>query len=218
MDPMNIETEKPAIAGVPDSILISRILAGEKKLFEQIIRRYNQRIFRIGMSVLGNEAETEDAMQNTYINAYQHLAAFEGRSSFATWITRIMLNECLGQKKKKQRYPAAMDNDLLNSVSMATPEYLYKNKELSGILEDVITRLPEKYRLVFILREVEEISVRDVSDLLNIGETNVKVRLNRAKIMLREKLNGYIKGSVYNYHLSRCDRMVNQVMNRLDIH
>src|ERR1700742_342472 len=103
----------------PDVVLIERILAGEKRLFELIIRRYNQRLYRIGMSILKEDAEVEDAMQTAYINAYEHLGQFENRSSFNTWITRILLNECLAQKKRQQRHRAEKDDPAQKSITMS---------------------------------------------------------------------------------------------------
>jgi len=199
-----------------DLDLVKRILAGEKKLFELLIRKYNQRLYRIGMSILDNEAETEDAMQTAYINAYQHLAGFEQRSSFGTWLTRIMLNQCYEQKRKA-RYVFTDLGTNVNFTHMNTPAKELANKELSKVLEHAIAQLPEKYRLVFVLREIEDMSVHETSATLNIEEPNVKVRLNRAKSMLRNSLHAYIKDSVYDFHLSRCDKIVNNVMNRLGI-
>jgi RNA polymerase sigma-70 factor (ECF subfamily) len=199
-----------------DTFIIEKILLGEKKLFEIIMRRYNQRLYRVGMAVLANDAEVEDAMQTAYINAFEHLAQFEKRSSFATWLTRIMLNQCYEQKRRRQLFKNNAD-DPQNFINMKTPANVLAEKELSGILERAIDALPEKYRLVFVLREMEDLSVRETSEALNIGEPNVKVRLNRAKSMLRTDLSGYMKDHVYNFHLSRCDRIVTNVMNFLQI-
>jgi RNA polymerase sigma-70 factor (ECF subfamily) len=201
---------------VPDQELIARIQGGEKRLFEVLIRKYNQRLYRIGMSILENDMETEDAMQAAYINAYEHLPGFEQRSSFGTWLTRIMINQCLEQKRKKKQAPVNFEQTD-NVISMTTPFNELVNKELSHVLENAITQLPEKYRLVFVLREIEDMSVRETSATLQIEESNVKVRLNRAKTMLRENLNGYMKDRVYSFHLTRCDRIVNHVMNHLGI-
>lgn len=201
---------------IPDAQLISSILAGEKRLFEVVIRRYNQRLFRIGMSVLNNDAAVEDAMQNAYIKAYEHLHTFQNRSSFSTWLTRIMLNECLMQKKKNERSKNTTQQPE-NTMTMNTPAHLLINKELGIVLENAIAQLPEKYRLVFVLREVEEMSVKETGEALNIEETNVKVRLNRAKTMLKNNLSGYIKDNVYAFHLTRCDVIVNNVMSYLKI-
>ncbi|MGN6568171.1 MAG: RNA polymerase sigma factor [Flavipsychrobacter sp.] len=201
----------------PDAELIQRILAGEKRLFEQIIRKYNQRLFRIGMSILNDDMEAEEAMQTAYINAYEHLDKFKNRSSFETWLIRIMLNECLAIKKKQQRFSNEAEKQLEKIKTMASPDNILMNKELSGILENAISQLPEKYRLVFVLREIEKMSVKETGEALNIEEPNVKVRLNRAKTMLREHLNGYMQDNVYSFHLTRCDRIVKNVFARLNI-
>lgn len=203
-------------AQLPDEEIISRILTGEKKLFELLIRRYNQRLYRIGMSVLNDSTEVEDAMQAAYISAYEHLDKFERRAAFITWLTRIMLNQCFEQNRKQQ---LSRNSELQpdNSTYMHTPANILVNKELNSVLEQAIAKLPEKYRLVFMLREIEELSVKETSEALNIEEPNVKVRLNRAKTMLRENLNGYMKDNVYSFHLNRCDKIVSHVMNRLGL-
>jgi RNA polymerase sigma factor (sigma-70 family) len=202
---------------IPDEVLIKKILAGEKRLFEHIMRSYNQRLYRIGMSILDNDMEVEDAMQNAYINAYEHLNSFEERSSFGTWLTRIMVNECLAQKKKKMKFKMELENHPGNPFNMKTPAAVLANKELSGVLEKAVGRLPEKYRLVFVLREIEEMSVKQTSETLSIEESNVKARLSRAKMMLRENLNGFMKENVYSFHLTRCNRIVDNVLARLNI-
>ena len=213
MDP-KIISPAPEIA---DTELVARILAGEKRLFELIIRRFNQRLYRIGISILNNDPETEDAMQAAYISAYEHMDRFEARSSFGTWLTRIMVNECLAHKKKRRYHSEEPGKALENNKIMTTPDRILINKELNGVLESAISGLPEKYRLVFVLREIEEMSVKETGEALGIEEPNVKVRLNRAKTMLRQNLNGYIKDHVYSFHLSRCDRMVKAVFARLQI-
>ncbi len=201
---------------ITDEVLIGRILSGEKKLFELIMRRYNQRLFRIGMSILNNDTETEDAMQSSYIKAYEHMVSFAGRSAFSTWLTRIMINESLAQKKRKQRFSNFEKQPVEINVMNTAPVILI-NKELNGILENAVSQLPEKYRLVFVLREIEEMSVKETCDALDLETSNVKVRLNRAKTMLRQHLNSYMKDQVYSFHLSRCDRVVKNVLDSLNI-
>ncbi|WP_346318063.1 sigma-70 family RNA polymerase sigma factor [Chitinophaga sp. YIM B06452] len=211
-------TDQPDITlrPVSDEELIARILAGEKRLFELLIRRYNQRLYRIGMSILENEAEAEDAMQTAYINAYEHLPGFEQRSSFGTWLIRIMLNQCYEQKRKRRLILTNFEQPD-NFVSMSTAVNELANKELGNALRQAVAKLPEKYRLVFVLREIEDLSVRETSAALNIEESNVKVRLNRAKTMLRENLDGYMKSHVYSFHLAKCDRIVDHVLRHLGI-
>ena len=198
-----------------DEALITRIISGERQVFEQLIRKYNQRLYRIGMSVLENEAETEDAMQTAYIKAYEHLQEFEQRSSFGTWLIRIMLNQCYEQKRKSKRTVSSIEEVNIPNMNTAVNDLV--NKELGNILQQAIARLPEKYRLVFVLRTIEDLSVRETCTILNIGESNVKVRLNRAKLLLRKDLDGYLNDYVYNFHLSKCDRIVNAVMAHLKI-
>jgi RNA polymerase sigma factor (sigma-70 family) len=169
------------------------------------------------MSILAHDMEVEDAMQSAYISAYENLNKFGFRSSFSTWLTRIMLNECLGRKKKRVKYKTDVNHQPENQITMATPANILVNKELSGVLENAIGQLPDKYRLVFVLREIEEMSVRDTSEALDIEEANVKTRLNRAKSMLRDSLSGYMKDNIYAFNLVRCDRIVNNVLAHLKI-
>lgn len=198
----------------PDEDLVKKIAAGEKQLFEIIIRRYNQRLFRIGMSILSNDADAEEAMQAAYINAYEHLSQFEFRSAFGTWLTRIMLNQCYKARRDHLRASTIPPNSE-NLINMKTPENVMASKELSQVLENAIGALPEKYRLIFVLRELEALSVRETAEIAGIQSANVKVRLNRAKTMLRDSLSSYMKDSIYPFHLSRCDRIVGKVMDRI---
>lgn len=202
---------------VPDEELIKRIVLGEKQLFGIIIRRYNQRLYRIGMSILDNDQEVEEAMQTAYINAYEHLRQFAYRAAFGTWLTRIMLNQCYKARRDHIRSLNVRQNSE-NFINLKTPENVMASKELGQVLENAIRQLPEKYRLVFVLREMEDLSVRQTAEIAGIQTSNVKVRLNRAKTMLRESLNNYMKDSVYQFHLSRCDKMVSRVMDQLQSH
>jgi RNA polymerase sigma-70 factor (ECF subfamily) len=204
-------------ARIPDEVLIDRILSGEKRLYEQIMRSYNRKLYRIGMSMLNDETEAEDAMQTAYISAYEHLGSFEKRSAFSTWLTRIMLNECMARKRKKQKIKMELENLDAQEANSMTPAHILANKELSGVLENAVAHLPEKYRLVFVLREIEDMSVKQTSETLSIEESNVKARLSRAKAMLRENLGVFMKENVYSFHLTRCDRIVANVLAQLKI-
>jgi RNA polymerase sigma-70 factor (ECF subfamily) len=213
---------QPAVeTGVlPDSELITRILQGEKNLYALIVRRYNQRLYRVGMGILNDDTEVEDAMQVAYVNAWENLGKFKFRSSFSTWLTRIMINESLLRTKKRKHF-LEMKEDTINHYqqSMSQQNALSKlmNADLKRKLEEAIHKLPEKYRTVFILREIENMSVSETKECLAISEMNVKVRLNRAKSMLRNTLGElYRSGDVFEFHLSRCDRMVDNVMSRIN--
>lgn len=205
---------------LPDNELITRIVNGEKNLYALVVRRYNQRLYRVGMGILNDDTEVEDAMQVTYINAWENLAKFKFRSSFSTWITRIMINESLLRTKKRKHF-LEMKEETINhyqqGIGQQNAVSKLINADLKKTLEDAIQKLPEKYRTVFILREVENMSVSETKACLAISEINVKVRLNRAKSMLRNTLNDlYRSQDVFEFHLSRCDRMVENVMNKIN--
>ncbi len=210
-----------AVTTLSDNEIVHAILAGDKNMFELLIRKYNSRMYRVGMSIVKDKDEVEDLMQNSYIKAYQNLAKFEMRASFGTWVIRIMVNECLAhQKKSRRKMETALDNvsvmenqTSIRRQGLKTPMQMVLNKELAAMLEDSLLALPEKYRVVFVMREVEGMSVNETIEALAITESNVKVRLNRAKTMLRKNLSGYYKNDlVFNFHLSRCDRIVAKVL------
>ena len=202
---MNTLLQKPQADLISDEEIISRILGGEHRMYEIIMRRYNAMLYRIGMSMVNNDAEVEDIMQVTYIKAYENLHKFEKRSGFSTWLTRILINESLYQlKKSKRNMRIELNNDThpdnKADNGAGTPVNTLLNKELSNILEQALVQLPEKYRMVFVLREMENMSIDETVDILNITEANVKVRLNRAKTMLRDTLGSYYKNEGV-YHL-----------------
>jgi len=199
-----------------DEEIIEHILNGEKHLYEGLMRKYNSRMFRISMSIINDDMEAEDIMQMAYVNAYQQLAAFNKKSSFATWLTRILINESLLHKKKRQRREHIYSEQKLTEHHNDTPLKSLMNKELKNILEKAVLTLPEKYRLVFVMREIEEMSTNETMEVLNIGESNVKIRLTRAKEMLRNELSSQFRSQqLFDFHLTRCDRVVNFVMDKI---
>ena len=203
-----------------DDEIIARVLHGEKDLYSMIVRRYNQRLYRVGMSIINDDAEVEDAMQVAYINAYENLGKFAFKSSFPTWLTRILINECLLRLRKRKKYISMNDDNMENVMSQNrephTPVTTTVNSELRSILNDAISKLPEKYRSVFVMREIENMNIAETKECLDLSEVNVKVRLNRAKVMLRDILSAqYSKDDILQFHLSRCDRMVEKVMTSI---
>jgi RNA polymerase sigma-70 factor (ECF subfamily) len=206
-------------AELSDGQVIAEILNGKKHMFELLMRKYNARLYRVAMSIIKNDTEAEDIMQAAYIKAYEKLDSFEQRSTFGTWITRILINEGLGRQKKQKRFVTmAEDNTRQDTGAAQNPGHQLVNKELRMALEQAMLQLPEKYRLVFVLREVEDMSIAETVDTLGITEANVKVRLNRAKTMLRDSLSSYYKNEgIFDFHLSRCDRVVNTVLQKLGI-
>jgi len=221
---MNKEAKQDIVTTgtIPDNEIIARVLKGEKDLYALLVRKYNQRLYRIGLSVTGDDHETEDVMQTAYIKAFENLAKFEFKSAFSTWLIRILINESLLRIKKRKQSVMVNDALLTGKIYQQYPERsqtpLMKvvNKELKIAIEEAIQQLPEKYRTVFIMREVEDMNVAETQECLALTEVNVKVRLNRAKAMLRESLSAYYKQEdIFPFHLSRCDKMIENVMKQI---
>jgi len=201
--------------------IIQTVKAGEVKLYEILIRRYNPFLYKIGRSYRYNHEDTQDLMQEAYVNAYFNLQKFENRSSFKTWITRIMLNLCY-QKKQKASYKNEIIEDIQNEKSAvmfhqsSNNEKITVNKELGRVLENAIQQIPEDYRIVFTLRELNGLSVSETAEALDISENNVKVRMNRAKGMLQKEIKKiYSPDEIFEFNLIYCDSMVEKVMSRI---
>jgi RNA polymerase sigma-70 factor (ECF subfamily) len=200
-----------------DEEIVDRVIGGENHLYESLIRKYNQRLYRISRSIVNDDDEVEDIMQTAYLNAYLNLSAFKNKSSFGTWLTRILINESLLHKKRKIKLDKILVEKQDLNYSNETPLTGLMNNELKTILEKSIATLPEKYRLVFVMREIEEMSTNETMETLNLTESNVKVRLTRAKEMLRDVLSSHYKTSgVYDFHLTRCDKIANHVMTQIN--
>src|SRR5215471_17867384 len=208
-----------------DEEVVARVLAGETGLFEIIMRRHNQRIYRVARSILHKDDEAEDVMQDTYVRAYEHLDQFEGRAKFSTWLTRIAVNEALARRQRATRYQelepgSQREGDPMDRVASLTlnPEQQVADTEIRVLLEQAIEELPDKYRTILVLRDVEEMSTSDAAEVLEISEENVKVRLHRARALLRKGLfarTGTQCKEVFNFHASRCDRVVQTVFKRI---
>jgi len=195
--------------------VIRQVLEGKVEQYEWLIRKYNQRLFRLGMSYLHQDSDVQDAMQNTYIKAYYNLKNFGFHASFSTWIMRIMINECLQQVRKKRFYapieePEAVSHHVL---SYENGESNLIQKEMKALLENSILSLPTKYRTVYMLREIEEMSTGETAAALDISESNVKIRLYRAKEWLRDEILRRADGvEVFPFRSGRCDLLVDRVM------
>lgn len=205
-----------------DEKLIKQILAGETNLYELLIRRYNPYLYRIGRSQNYSHDDTQDLMQDTYVDAYTNLSGFEGRSAFKTWIVRIMLNNCY-RKRQKWGFKHIIST-LINENSFpdlfnrqrTDPNKIIMNEELNAVIENALLRIPMNYRMVFTFRELNGLSIKETADTLKISEANVKVRLNRAKAMLRKEVEkSYSAEEIFEFNLIYCDAMVARVMKKI---
>lgn len=206
-----------------DEQVVDRVLAGEGALFEILMRRHNQRIYRIVRGILGDDGEAEDVMQDAYVRAYQHLEQFERRSTFVTWLTRIAMHEAFARSEKQKKL-TSLDSDeaLMNTASMsvsdASPEQEVANMELHTALEAAIVSLPAKYLSVIMLRDVEEMTTAETASALEISEESVKVRLHRARALMRRALyrqSGQCARELFTFPATRCDRVVAAVLARI---
>jgi RNA polymerase sigma-70 factor (ECF subfamily) len=206
-------------AALTDADIVARVRAGEHGLFEVLMRRHNQRLYRAARAILRDEAEVEDVLQQTYMNAFSHLHQFEARSQFSTWLTRILINEASHRRRKQQRVSAVsagLDQRKKDLIEAATasgpdPEHRAYANELLRVLEEAIDSLPEAYRVVFVLRDVEGMSTGETAKTLGLGDEAVKTRLHRGRVMLRRLMTGRIgavTADAFQFHAPRCDRLV----------
>jgi RNA polymerase sigma factor, sigma-70 family len=204
--------------------IIEKINGGELILFEILIRRYNPVLYKIAKAYGFNHQDAEDLMQETHIAAYTHLEKFENRSSYKTWLSKIMINKCLYKLSHGHYKNEIADGELIteklmqnSSVETSTEKFI-KNRELSKALETSLQQIPVMYRTVFVLREIEGFSVAETAELLCITPMNVKVRLNRAKAMLQQQLQEfYTSSELYEFNLVYCDKIVQEVFRQIKV-
>src|SRR5438067_11148698 len=192
-----------------DERVIEQVKAGRTGLFEIIMRRYNQRLYRVAYSILREQADAEDAIQETYLRAFQFLHQFAGRAKFSTWLTRIAVHEALARTHRRDRYvsldqetPIAADRST-HPRNTRSPEQAAANSELGAILHDAIAALPSHYRAVLELRDIHEVSTEEAAGRLQISQENVKIRLHRARAMVRKRLLAHIPAGVLGAASSR---------------
>jgi len=198
-----------------DAEIVERVRAGETALFEILMRRHNQRIYRAARAVIKDEADTEDVMQQAYINAFTHLSQFQDRSQFSTWLTRITVHEALARRRKRK--PEETPEDVMETLTspQPDPERQAYAAELRRVLEAAVDSLPETYRLVFMLRDIEGLSTSETAAGLELGDEAVKTRLHRARAMVRSAITERIGASTaeaFAFQAPRCDRVVAAVM------
>ena len=219
---------QPARAGSrSDEEVVAEVLKGETSLFDVLVRRHNQRLFRVVRGIVADDGEAEDVMQDAYVHAYQHLAQFEGRASFSTWLIRIAVRNAMARRQRRGRFEAIdagggrnQGGDPMDPLASGAPnpEQCTSARETTSLLEKAIVALPEKYRAVLMMRDLEEMSVEETADCLGISQVNVKVRLHRARTLMRKEL--YVRAratglAAFPFLGPRCDRMAKLVHERL---
>jgi len=201
---------------------VAGVLAGEVGLFEILMRRYNRRLYRIARAIVRDEAE--DTVQQAYLNAYANLDRFAGRASFATWLTRIAVNEALRRTAQRWRFEVLDENSetgregIGKLKTVGDMEHQMTLRELSGALERAIDELPHQLRGVFVLCDVEQLSTAEAAQVLETKEVTVRTRLHRARRLLRRTLLthfGEAAAHVFDFGMARCDHLVAVVLSRL---
>ncbi len=224
------------VSELTDEEIVDRVLAGERRLFEQLMRRQNRRVYRTSRAILRDEREAEDVMQDTYVRAFAHLSDFAGKQGarFSTWLTKIAVHEAFARLRRARRHESldSMSDHQREKVIMsssddarapreaATPEQSASDGEMNLILERAIGELPEDFRVVFMLRAVEEMSGVETAECLGIPEDTVKTRLHRARGRLQEILLAELEPKAtraFAFEAPRCDRVVAAVLHRLGI-
>ena len=222
-------TDLTSASALTDAEVVERVRAGDRALFEILMRRHNVRLYRAARAVLNNEHDVEDVMQQAYINAFTHLHQFEERAQFSTWLIRIGLNEAFARRRKTQTAESREERGshvsddregVIDGVasSQPDPEHQAYARELSRVLEDAVDALPETYRIVFMLRDVEGLSTSETGEGLGLGEEAVKTRLHRARAMIRRAVTariGSVASGAFQFHAPRCDRVVAAVLSRI---
>jgi RNA polymerase sigma-70 factor (ECF subfamily) len=210
--------------------LVERAKNGDQLAFRAIMEQNNRRLYRVARAVMKNDTEAEDVVQETYLHAFSSLSKFRGESSLATWLTRIALNEALGHKRK-QRATVTLESvetaqqtsaQIIQFPAMNTetdPERSAAQSEIRKLLERAMDALPEPFRLVFVMRDVEEMSIEETASHLDIRPETVKTRLHRARRLLRQSLDGQLSSSLkgaFPFAGARCARITEAVLSRLE--
>ena len=214
----------------PDSELVRRAAANDHEAFRVLMRRHNQMLYRAARSILKNEAEAEDAVQEAYLQAYRAMGNFRGDAKVSTWLVRIAVNESITRLHKHTRRAEVIrlegddsqdhhpSEDSMNDSPPEQPERAALRSETRRLLEAKIDALPDAFRTVFVLRAVEELTVEEAAVVLGIPEATVRTRFFRARGMLRESLSRDIDlahGDAFSFAGARCDRIIANVMARL---
>ena len=202
LDPIEPHPLPSQVVKVDEPILVAAAKAGDIPAFETLVGRYERKIFRLTQNITQNREDAEDAMQEAFLKAFQHLGEFQGNSRFYTWLVRIAVNQALMKLRKRRPNVVSLDEDLDTGEDMMprevedwgpSPEQRYEQTELSGILSNMIGELDPQFRVVFQLRDIEELSTEETAEALGLSVPAVKSRLLRARLKLRQKLNQHFR-------------------------
>lgn len=216
--PSDAAVEAIPDAAIPDADVVARVLGGDTALFELLMRRYNRLLFRLARGIVRDDDEARDVVQAAYVRAYYHLDQFRGPAGFKAWLARIAVNEALGRAR---RAPVADGHDhvlVLPDLAADEPERAASGRDLLRILQAAIDRLPEDFRQVFMLRGVEQLSIAETAELLELNPATVKTRFHRARRMLQESLQRKLDDVVrdtFPLGGQRCDAIVGNVLTRI---
>ena len=212
-------TELVDVETLPEAVLVERCRKRDEAAVRVITRRYSRRLYRIARGILRNDTEAEDVVQEAYVRAFTSLDRFRGDATFGTWLTRIALNEAFSRRRKAR--PVEDAEEIMDTITspQPDPERQAYTEELRHVLEEAVDALPETYRAVFMLRDVEGLSTQETGDGLGLGEEAVKTRLHRARAMMRREVTariGEVANGTFQFHAPRCDRVVAAVMARIN--
>ena len=209
----------PPFSKLQDAEVIQKVLAGEKGLFEILMRRNNQKLYRVIRGYLMDETEVVDTMQETYLTAYEKLEQFKQNSHFSTWLIRIGINKALrkiSQTKKVISLNEVKSSDL-NVNQSPNPESRLIQRETRKTLEVAISTLDEKYRSVYLMKEVEGMSISEIARCTDLTKSNIKVRIHRAKAMIKEMLYEFSSSNdLFEFGSTKCDLLVENVLTQLN--
>lgn len=223
------EAQRATTTASDDLSIVARIKAGDRAAFELLMRRYNRRLYRLARASLRDDAEAKDALQEAYLCAFRSLAQFRGEAGLGTWLSRLVLNECRARLRRSSRRQKIipMISTELNMEAVAevaetgesqTPDRLLARAQMRTVLERKVSELPEIFRVVFVLRSIEELTIEEISATLDIPPETVRSRHFRAKGMLRESLAKEIdlaQGDIFEFGGGHCDQMVAAVLARI---
>ena len=214
--------ELSSSVSLADEDIVIRILDGDTALFEVLMRRHNERLYRAARAIVRDDREAEDVMQQAYVNAYTHLRQFDRRAKFSTWLTKIAVYDAFARVRRRRRDEPLDDNgvEVFMPVSASPdPERQAFGRELGGLIESAVDGLGDGYREVFMLRQVEGLSTAETAEVLGVSEDVVKTRFSRAKTALQRDLldrTGAATATAFTFGQARCDRVVAAVLERIN--